>query len=140
MKPKTTYKASLRTYFNNFPKVDDTAFDLLDKMFRLDPKTRITVKEALEHEFFTTHLPKMCDIDLLPKIDKDSHEYQHRKDMQLNEMLNQQQQYHQHPLFQKKDMNIAYHQYNYNGNGNNNNNMNKGNMGHDFLGIKRNLE
>lgn len=134
MKPKMTYKSALKLYYNDYPKVDDSAFDLLEKMLQLDPQKRITVKAALEHNFFTTHLPKMCEIKDLPKIDQDSHEYQHRRDMKMNEMYNQ-------PFQQKKDMNIAFHQYPINSNGNSSGNYkNKTNNGNDLLGMKRKLE
>lgn len=41
--------ASLQEFF---PKAHPCAIDLLDKMLNLDPRNRITAKEALHHEFF----------------------------------------------------------------------------------------
>ncbi|ESQ34998.1 hypothetical protein EUTSA_v10007847mg [Eutrema salsugineum] len=37
-----------------FPAVSEDALDLLSKMFTYDPKARITVKQALEHRYFTS--------------------------------------------------------------------------------------
>eukprot|EP00824_Muranothrix_gubernata_P012503 TRINITY_DN2648_c1_g1_i1.p1 TRINITY_DN2648_c1_g1~~TRINITY_DN2648_c1_g1_i1.p1 ORF type:complete len:441 (+),score=67.19 TRINITY_DN2648_c1_g1_i1:28-1323(+) len=36
-----------------YPKAEALAIDLLEKMLRLNPETRITVQEALEHPYFT---------------------------------------------------------------------------------------
>nr|CAN60748.1 hypothetical protein VITISV_009013 [Vitis vinifera] len=37
-----------------FPMASDDALDLLSKMFTYDPKTRISVQQALEHRYFTS--------------------------------------------------------------------------------------
>lgn len=38
-----------------FSMASDDAFDLLSKMFTYDPKARISVQQALEHRYVTTH-------------------------------------------------------------------------------------
>ena len=81
LNPKSTYPNVLRSFYTDNPKVDDCCFDLLSKMLILDPKKRISVEDAMKHPYFTTHLPKMCKPEELPKIEKDSHEYQSRKEL-----------------------------------------------------------
>ena len=38
-----------------FAMASDDAFDLLSKMFTYDPKARISVQQALEHRYVTSH-------------------------------------------------------------------------------------
>lgn len=40
-----------------FPMASDDALDLLSKMFTYDPKSRISVQQALEHRCVTFSLP-----------------------------------------------------------------------------------
>lgn len=47
-------------------------------MLELDPSKRITAEEALRHPFFQEE-PQKCDPKDLPKIEKDSHEFQSRQ-------------------------------------------------------------
>ncbi|CAH8391068.1 unnamed protein product [Eruca vesicaria subsp. sativa] len=49
-----------------FPSVSEDALDLLSKMFTYDPKARISVKQALEHRYFTS-APSPTDPAKLPK-------------------------------------------------------------------------
>ncbi|KAL0697864.1 hypothetical protein Bca4012_053986 [Brassica carinata] len=49
-----------------FPTVSEDALDLLSKMFTYDPKARISVKQALEHRYFTS-APSPTDPAKLPK-------------------------------------------------------------------------
>ena len=37
-----------------WPTVPDSAYDLLDRLLDLNPATRISAEEALNHEFFTS--------------------------------------------------------------------------------------
>ena len=78
--PKKKYEFSLRRIYDDNEKVGDVCFDLLKKMLVLDPKQRITVDQALEHEFFTKHLPMICKPEELPKIPYDTHEFQIKRD------------------------------------------------------------
>lgn len=49
-------------------------------MLELDPTKRITANNALEHPFFKeSHYPLRCQPNDLPKIEKDSHEFQSRQ-------------------------------------------------------------
>lgn len=47
-------------------------------MLELDPSKRITAEDALKHDFFKEE-PMKCEPKELPKIEKDSHEYQSRQ-------------------------------------------------------------
>ena len=71
---KTEYHNTLREHFKNNKYIDDVTFDLINRLLDLNPKTRITAEEALNHEFFKME-PKMCTAEELPKIDE-FHEYQ----------------------------------------------------------------
>ena len=71
---KTQYHNTLREHFKNNKYIDDITFDLINRLLDLNPKTRITAEEALNHEFFKRE-PKMCTASELPKIEE-FHEYQ----------------------------------------------------------------
>ncbi len=86
--PKNNYPNVLRSIYSDNNKVDDCCFDLLSKMLMLCPKKRITVKEAMEHDFFTKHEPRMCKPSELPKIPIDTHEYQMRKEIKNKNQMN----------------------------------------------------
>ncbi|XP_078172311.1 cyclin-dependent kinase C-2-like [Carex rostrata] len=60
--------------FQNF---DHYALDLLDKILTLDPKKRISEKDALDAEYFSTD-PLPCDPKSLPKYET-SHIFQQRQ-------------------------------------------------------------
>ena len=80
----TNYNNCLREQFKNNKLVDNNVFDLLSKLLDLNPKTRITVDQALEHDFFKVE-PKMCSPEELPKIEA-SHEYQTEKERREQKM------------------------------------------------------
>ena len=65
-------KRSLREYLET-KKLDDPVIDLVDRMLVMDPKQRITARDAIEHEYFKTD-PLPC---LPSEIDKfeSSHVY-----------------------------------------------------------------
>ena len=86
--PKKDCPNVLKSCYNGNSKVDDCCFDLLSRMLSLDPKKRISVNEALEHDFFTKHEPKMCKPSDLPKFNVDSHEYQMRKEIKNKNAMN----------------------------------------------------
>lgn len=54
--------------------VDSLGLDLLDRMLTLNPDSRITAKEALEHQYFKSD-PLPCEPSEMPKIEKDCHAY-----------------------------------------------------------------
>lgn len=70
------YLPCLRHYYKDNMKVDDCAYDLLSRMIVLDPNKRISIKDALNHTYFISNEPPMCKEDEIPKIEKESHEFQ----------------------------------------------------------------
>jgi serine/threonine protein kinase len=91
-------------------------------MLELDPNKRITAFEALNHSYFKQE-PIPCDPKDLPKIDKDSHEFQSRQ--------NKKQQFQN----QKGEMIVAKHGYNVQ---NNANYYHKNNLGEPKIKIEEN--
>jgi serine/threonine protein kinase len=82
--------------------MDDVCFDLLSRMLEMDPSKRISAKDALDHLYFKPeHHPAMCTPDKLPRIDKDSHEYQQR----IQSKQKQQQQQNQNRQNNYRDTN-----------------------------------
>ncbi|TIA89895.1 hypothetical protein E3P99_01862 [Wallemia hederae] len=74
---------NLRTRFAQFPNCDQSAFDLLEKMLTLDPKRRITARDALSHDYFWTKPLPMNKKDVKPL--PSSHEYDARKNQHQND-------------------------------------------------------
>jgi serine/threonine protein kinase len=81
-------------------------------MLELDPAKRITAKDALEHEYFKTE-PLPCRPDeyikynyRLPRLEKDSHEFQSRQDRQNKQKMQQQK-----GNMNKADMMVSKQQY-----------------------------
>ena len=58
--------------------IDELGLDLLSKMLQINPDRRISVHEALNHPFFTSE-PLPCKAEDMPKIEKESHEYNIRQ-------------------------------------------------------------
>ncbi len=82
--PTRFHPRSIRTQFQSNPKyvrgcksgrVDSITLDLLDSMLVLNPLTRITARQALEHRYFTTE-PLPCKPEELPIIKGGAHEYE----------------------------------------------------------------
>ena len=121
--PKNNYPNVLRSIYSDNNKVDDCCFDLLSKMLMLCPKKRISVKDAMEHDFFTKHEPRMCKPSELPKIPVDTHEYQMRKEIKNKNQMNMNVV---NNLSGKNNMMIGKKDYKINNNINNNisNNIN----------------
>jgi hypothetical protein len=59
-------------------------------MLELDPSKRITAEEALKHNYFREE-PVKCEPKDLPKIEKDSHEFQSRQNKKQMQAQNQRQ-------------------------------------------------
>jgi hypothetical protein len=74
-------------------------------MLELDPSKRITADEALKHDFFKEE-PIKCEPRDLPKIEKDSHEYQQRL---LKKQISQNKQ---QPHLNAPEMMVAKQSYN----------------------------
>ena len=85
--PKTKYENKLqKTYY---PNIDEVTLDLIKKMLTLNPKERITIEEIKKHPYLTTHEPKMCKPEDMPKIEEEMHYLQYEQKMKK---LNQEQQ------------------------------------------------
>ena len=123
--PKKDYPNVLRSIYSDNNKVDDCCFDLLSKMLILCPKKRINVKDAMEHEFFTKHEPRMCKPSELPKIAVDTHEYQMRKEIKNKNQMNMNVV---NNLSGKNNMMIGKKDYKINNNNINISNMNSNNI------------
>ena len=52
-------------------------------MLTLNPDTRISTQEALDHDFFRLE-PVACTSEGMPKIEKECHEYDIRKMIMMN--------------------------------------------------------
>lgn len=81
LNPRVKYPNHFRDFFKDNNKVEDVAFDLLKSMLRLNPNKRISIDDALNHEYFTTHLPSMCKAEEIPIYENDTHEFQSRKEL-----------------------------------------------------------
>ena len=128
--PKKDYPNVLRSIYSDNNKVDDCCFDLLSKMLILCPKKRINVKDAMEHEFFTKHEPRMCKPSELPKIAVDTHEYQMRKEIKNKNQMNMNVV---NNLSGKNNMMIGKKDYKIN----NNNNLNISNMNSNNISFSK---
>ena len=87
--PKTKYENQLNQ--KNLPNIDEITLDLIKRMLTLNPKKRITIEEIFKHPYFTTHEPKMCKQEDLPKIEEEMHYYQYKLEIeQKNQEINEQ--------------------------------------------------
>ena len=71
----------MREHFKDSQFIDDTTFDLIQKLLQLNPKERITAEEALNHDFFKIG-PEMQKFQDLPK-DCELHEFQTDKERKV---------------------------------------------------------
>ena len=64
-------KKKKKNLINNqtFPNLDDVTLDIIDRMLTLNPDKRITLDEILKHPFLTSHEPKMCKPEDMPKME-----------------------------------------------------------------------
>jgi cyclin-dependent kinase 12/13 len=88
--PQKKYDNILNKEYKRFPNIDETTFDLVKKMLCLNPKERITIEEALNHPYFISHEPKMCEQKDMPKIEEELHYYTFK--LKKEQMKQQQQQ------------------------------------------------
>ena len=75
--PKKIYPNVFSNDYKDCDYANITCMNLLSRMLKLNPKERITVEEALNHEFFKEN-PKMCSNKEIKIIEKESHEFQVR--------------------------------------------------------------
>ena len=59
--------------------LDDTTYDLIERMLSLDPAKRISAADALEHPYFNTE-PLPCEPTEIPRIEGESHELTVRRE------------------------------------------------------------
>ena len=85
--PKSKYENKLQKKY--YPNIDEVTLDLIKKMLTLNPKERITIEEIKKHPYLTTHEPKMCNAEDMPKIEEEMHYLQYEEKMKK---LNQEQQ------------------------------------------------
>ncbi|KAL0076285.1 hypothetical protein J3Q64DRAFT_1772769 [Phycomyces blakesleeanus] len=74
---KVRFEPSKRRVLEEFSRYDALAADLIDKLLVLDPSSRYTALEALDHNYFYSE-PLPADPALLPKYEA-SHEFNRRK-------------------------------------------------------------
>ena len=74
-----------------FPNFDDVTLDIIKKILTLNPEERITLDEILKHPFLTSHEPKMCKAEDMPKIEEEMHWYRYREEMKKMEIEQQKQ-------------------------------------------------
>ena len=78
--PEVKYQNRLEKKY--YPNIDDVTLDLIKRMLTLDPKKRITLEEIKKHPYLTTHEPKMCKAEDMPKIEEEMHYLQYKNKME----------------------------------------------------------
>ena len=73
--PKENYQCKINN--KTFPNLDEVTLDIIKKMLTLNPKKRITLDEILKHPFLTSHGPKMCKAEDMPKIEESFNSLNH---------------------------------------------------------------
>ena len=73
--PKENYQCKIN--IKTFPNLDEVTLDIIKKMLTLNPKKRITLDEILKHPFLTSHEPKMCKAEDMPKIEESFNSLNH---------------------------------------------------------------
>ena len=87
--PKVEKKSKINN--TTFPNFDDVTLDIIKKMLTLNPEERITLDEILKHPFLTSHEPKMCKVEDMPKIEEEMHWHKYSEEMKKMEMEQQKQ-------------------------------------------------
>lgn len=67
--------------FTKNPKMDKDAFSLISGLLTLNPEKRMTAEQALNHPYFHTE-PLPCEPKDLPRVEKECHELEIRKQSQ----------------------------------------------------------
>ena len=68
----------------SFYRIDCHTVDLLDQMLILNPARRITAHKALEHDYFKA-APAPCLPSALPKIELETHEFQVKNRLRIEQ-------------------------------------------------------
>ena len=84
--PQENYQCKLDN--KTFPNFDEVTLDIIQKLLTLNPKKRITIDEILKHPFLTSHEPKMCKAEDMPKIEESFNSLNYKDDIkkEKNEM------------------------------------------------------
>lgn len=82
LNPKKQYEGNFGAYiYKKNSKIDKPTMSLLYELLKLNPASRISASDALNHEFFTTE-PLPCNPSEMPKIEMECHDLDARKAMQ----------------------------------------------------------
>jgi serine/threonine protein kinase len=130
--PKTIYPNVFNNDYKDCEYANRTCLNLLSRMLKLNPKERITVKDALNHEFFNES-PKMCLNREIKIIEKESHEFQVRYGGAHKKIINEMKVGNRKFSDEKQDNNNLNKNNNYLIGNNINNNINNNNH-HNLIG------
>ena len=64
--------------------LNDTGFDLLTKLLAMNPATRISASQALQHPWLTSEEPYPTPIDLMPRFSKEGEQEQEDEKVTTN--------------------------------------------------------
>jgi len=70
--PEEGLKSQINKKNQLFKDLDEVTLDIIQKMLNLNPEERITIDGILEHPFLTSHEPKMCKAEDMPRIEQPS--------------------------------------------------------------------
>lgn len=70
--PEEGLKSQINNKNQLFKDLDEVTLDIIQKMLNLNPEERITIDGILEHPFLTSHEPKMCKAEDMPRIEQPS--------------------------------------------------------------------
>ena len=84
--PRGKYECKINN--ETFPTFDGVTLDIIKQMLTLNPKKRITLDAILKHPFLTSHEPKMCKAEDMPKMEDSFNSLNFKNDMKKskNEM------------------------------------------------------
>ena len=78
--PDKMTENKLKSELAKINKIDELGIDLLVKMLELDPNKRISIDDAINHQYFY-NAPNMCAEDDLPKYEGGTNEVENRSDI-----------------------------------------------------------